>query len=59
MKVFSYDFGVPSIVHFPLFEDYARNHALMKEGIKRTPFHLRILSRFLLHVTGEKKSSKK
>ena len=20
MKVFSYDFGVPSIVHFPLFE---------------------------------------
>ena len=58
MKVFSYDFGFPGIVHFPLFEVPLEPH--LNEGRycnKQIPLQLRILSLyFMLHVIGEKES---
>ena len=45
MKVFSYDFGVAGIVHFPLFEVYCN---------KRTPLHLSILKVFTSCSCGNK-----
>ena len=51
-----YDFGVPGIVHFQLFEvpqEPCLNE--VRYCNKQTPLHLRIL----LHVIGEKKSLKK
>ena len=44
MKVFSYDFGVAGIVHFPLFEVYCN---------KRTPLHLCILKVFTSCYCGK------
>ena len=58
MKVFSYDFGFPGIVHFPLFEVPLEPY--LNEGRycnKQIPLQLRILSLyFMLHVIGEKES---
>ena len=54
MQVFSlYDFGVRSVVHFPLFEvplELCHNEG--RYFNKRTPLHLRIL-RSLRHVIWE------
>ena len=58
MKVFSYDFGFPGIVHFPLFEVPLEPY--LNEGRycnKQIPLQRGILSLyFMLHVIGEKES---
>ena len=51
--MFSYGFGVPSIVHFPLFEVAYELYCN-----KPTPLNLRTLKVFN-HVIREKKSLKK
>ena len=54
MKVFSYDFGVPGIVHFLLFE-VPQVLCLNEERYcnKRTPLHLHILKVFTSYYWGK------
>ena len=54
MKVFSYDFGVPGIVHFLLFE--VPQVSCLNEGKycnKRPPFHLHIVKVFTSYYWGK------
>ena len=60
MKVFSYDFGVPGIVNFPLFE--VPQEECLNEGRycnKQTPFHLHVRILKVLITYWEKEDLEK